>query len=41
MADAIAKGLEFHPNFDDALKTQKLLDTIEQSSERKKRIRIV
>ncbi len=38
MAEAIGKGSEFHPNFDDALKMHKLLVTIEQSNELKKTI---
>lgn len=40
MAEAIENRSEFHPNFDDALKMHRLLDTIEQSSQLKKTIRI-
>ena len=40
MAEAILNGEEFHPNFQDALLMHRLLDTIEQSSEEKRTIKL-
>lgn len=38
MAETILNGENFHPNFDDALKMHKLLDTIQSSSDEKRTI---
>jgi predicted dehydrogenase len=40
MAEAIVNGETFHPNFDDALAMQRLLDTIQRSSDEKRTIQI-
>ena len=38
--EALAVGKEFHPNFDDALETQKLMETVQTSAERREWVQV-